>query len=173
MCVPRFPVVVGLRAECIARAGRERPPGAARAGRGAMTMAPRSCPELIAAINAARAAEGLPPLVPHPAVEGAALAHAADLLGNGAFDHAGSDRSLPLERVMRQGLTPRLAAENIAMGQPDAWAAVAAWQGSPGHRANNLSPEATLVGAAEARYGRRGFVSDDQLLWIAVFAAPF
>ncbi|SFH65296.1 CAP domain-containing protein [Albimonas pacifica] len=138
-----------------------------------MSAAPLPCPALEAGINAARAEAGLPPLVPHPALRAAAMAHAADLLGNGAFDHAGSDSSLPMERVMRQGLSPRLAAENIAMGQPDAAAAVAAWQGSEGHRANNLEPTTTLVGAAEARYGRLGLVSDDQPLWIAVFAAGF
>ncbi|WP_339951393.1 CAP domain-containing protein [uncultured Albimonas sp.] len=138
-----------------------------------MTLAPRPCPALEAGINAARAEAGLPPLAPHPALTAAAMAHAADLLSNGAFDHAGSDSSLPMERVMRQALTPRLAAENIAMGQPDAEAAVAAWQGSPGHRANNLDPATTLIGAAEARYPRLGLVSDDQPLWIAVFAAEF
>ncbi|MDF2235821.1 CAP domain-containing protein [Albimonas sp. CAU 1670] len=138
-----------------------------------MSEPPRPCPALIEGVNAARAEAGLPPLAPHPALTAAALAHAADLLSNGAFDHAGSDGSLPLERVLRQGLSPRLAAENIAMGQPDAPAAVAAWQGSDGHRANNLSPETTLIGTAAARYPRRGLVSDDQRLWIAVFAAEF
>ena len=138
-----------------------------------MSAPPRPCPALEAAIDAARAEAGLPPLAPHPALTAAALAHAADLLGNGAFDHAGSDGSLPLERVLRQGFSPRLATENISTGQPDARAVVAGWLTSEGHRANTLDPNATLVGAAEARYPRHGLVTDDQPLWIAVFAAPF
>ncbi|MGG7567020.1 CAP domain-containing protein [Rhodovulum sp. DZ06] len=129
--------------------------------------------ELAAAVNQVRAEAGLGALAVHPALEAAALAHARDLLSNGAFDHAGSDGSLPLERVARGGLVARMAAENIAMGQPDAAAAMAAWQGSDGHRANNLAPGAELVGAAEAVYGRRGLVTDGARLWVMVVGAGF
>ena len=135
--------------------------------------APAPCGALLAAADAARAAEGLPPLALHPAAQGAALAHAADLLSNGAFDHAGSDMSLPLERVRRAGLNPAWAAENLSFGQADAAAVVAGWLGSPGHRANLLSPKARLIGTAEAVYGRRGLVTDGARLWVAVFAAGF
>lgn len=138
-----------------------------------MTGAPIHAPQIEAEINAARAAAGLAPLRPHPALVAAATAHAADLIGNGAFDHAGSDMSLPLERIQRAGLNPRLAAENIAEGQRDAAEVVAGWQGSAGHRENNLHPGHTLIGAAEAVYGRRGLVTDGHRLWVAVFAAEF
>lgn len=138
-----------------------------------MSHPARHAPALEAQINAARAAVGLHPLQSHPALVAAAIAHADDLISNGAFDHAGSDRSLPMARIKRAGLSPRLAAENIAEGQPDAAAAMAAWQGSPGHRDNNLHPQYTMVGAAQAVYGRRGLVTDGHVLWVAVFAAAF
>ena len=135
-----------------------------------MTCAPRPSPALVEALNAARAAHGLGALRVHPALEAAASAHAADLLSNGAFDHAGSDGSLPLARVQRAGLNPRMAAENLSMGRTEAAAVVEGWQSSEGHRANTLS-EATLIGTAWARYGRLGLVSDELELWVAVFAA--
>ena len=47
--------------------------------------------------------------------------------------------------------TRRPVAENIAMGQPDSRAVVAAWMRSSGHRANILNPRNRRIGVAAYR----------------------
>ena len=51
--------------------------------------------------------------------------------------------------------TSRPVAENIAMGQPDSRAVVAAWMNSSGHRANILSSRNRRIGVAAYRIVRR------------------
>lgn len=101
-----------------------------------------------AALNDLRRAQGLSPLAPNPALEAAAARHAADLAARGALSHSGADGSTPRDRMARQGYAACLAAENVARGQRDAAAAMAAWRDSPPHRRNILLTQATEYGAA-------------------------
>lgn len=100
------------------------------------------------ALNEIRRAEGLAPLARVPALDAAAARHAADLAGRGVLSHRGADGTAPRERMARQGYAACLSAENVARGQRDVAAVMAAWMGSPPHRRNILLAQATDFGAA-------------------------
>ncbi len=124
----------------------------------------RPAPALIAAVNAARQAEGLAELAVSPAANRAAQVQAGDMATAGFMDHTGSDGSTPGERLTAAGLDWCIVAENVGYGYPTAAAVVEGWLRSPGHRRNLLS-ETTLVGAATAGPKARPY-------WSAVFAQP-
>jgi uncharacterized protein YkwD len=62
----------------------------------------------------------------------------------------GSDGSSSGERVTRAGYAWRAVGENIASGQKDADAVVAAWLASPGHCATLMGPYFAEMGVAFA-----------------------
>lgn len=86
---------------------------------------------IIDATNAQRAVYGLAPLAVDRDLIKSARAHAIWMTQNHTLQH-----------------TSQPVAENIAMGQPDCPAAIAAWMSSPGHRANILNPSYRRMGAA-------------------------
>lgn len=118
--------------------------------------------EIGSLLNAERAAAGLSALSRNLKLEAAAAVHAQDMAGTGDFSHIGSDGSKPSARVKSQGYSYCYVAENIALGQPDAGAAMASWMESAGHRKNNLSEKATEYGAARAAGN----------YWVLVFGRP-
>ncbi len=103
-----------------------------------------------AALNAARLAEGLPPLAENARYAAAAQAHADDMARSGQFSHQGSDGSRLGDRVRAQGCTYRLLAENIAFGQRSEPQVLAGWLGSPGHRRNIMAARADAYGLGQA-----------------------
>jgi uncharacterized protein YkwD len=76
--------------------------------------------------------------------------HAEDMAHYNYFSHNGRDGSNPSQRVERAGYRYRATGENIAAGQPNPDAAMAAWIKSPGHCANLMNPVYTEMGAAVA-----------------------
>jgi len=80
----------------------------------------------------------------------AASSHARDMAEHASFDHRGTDGSQPSERVSRVGYRWRATGENIAAGQVNADAVVAAWLDSPGHCTNIMGPQFTEMGVALA-----------------------
>jgi uncharacterized protein YkwD len=139
-------------------------------------------PEAIAArvlelVNAARREartcgrdryEPAPPLTLAPALTSAALIHAADMAARGTLEHRGSDGTNAGERITRAGYRWQASGENIAAGQVDADAAVAAWLKSPGHCASLMGPLFTETGIAFALAPTR----NPSIYWTQVFAAP-
>jgi uncharacterized protein YkwD len=139
-------------------------------------------PEAIAArvlelVNAARREartcgrdryEPAPPLTLAPALTSAALIHAADMAARGSLDHRGSDGTNSGERLTRAGYVWQAAGENIAAGQADADAAVAAWLKSPGHCATLMGPFFTQTGIAFALAPTK----NPSIYWTQVFATP-
>lgn len=139
-------------------------------------------PEAIAArvlelINAARREartcgreryEPAPPLTLAPALTSAALIHAADMAARGTLDHRGSDNTNSGDRITRAGYVWQASGENIAAGQADADAAVAAWLKSPGHCATLMRPFFTQTGIAFALAPTK----NPSIYWTQVFAAP-
>lgn len=128
-------------------------------------------------VNAARAAprtcgaerfDPAPPLTASPFLDRAAAVHAQDLAAHGTVDHRGSDGTYSGERVTRAGYTWRAVGENLAAGQRDADAVVAAWLASPGHCASLMSPHFAEMGIAFALAPR----SNPAIYWAQVFAAP-
>ncbi|HEX5048316.1 MAG TPA: CAP domain-containing protein [Gammaproteobacteria bacterium] len=112
---------------------------------------------VLALVNEARAAgrkcgretyAAAPPLTPSATLTAAAAAHALDMAAHRKLDHTGSDGSSSGERATRAGYLWQAVGENIAAGQKDADAVVAAWLESPGHCATLMGPYFTEMGVA-------------------------
>ncbi len=113
---------------------------------------------LVDAMNAARAAEGLPAFERDAALEDVAYARARNLVLGGYFDHYGPDGESAFSELAARGVSYGLAGENLARNNyPDPRTVAAAFDGlmaSPGHRANILEERFSRVGVAAVRDGR-------------------
>lgn len=96
-------------------------------------------------LNEERSAQGLPPLAASNPLAGSASGYADRMVRQRFFDHVAPDGSEVIDRVAAAGYVTQgdswLVGENIgwavgAMASPRSM--VAAWMGSPGHRANVL-----------------------------------
>jgi Cysteine-rich secretory protein family len=143
---------------------------------------PPLIPDLVARrvldlVNAARAEgrqcgddryEPAEPVTLSRTLSDAALGHVRDMAERGSASHTGSDGSDSGERITRAGYTWHASGENVAAGQADADAVVAAWLGSPGHCATLMAPYFTETGIAFALAPGK----DPGIYWTQVFAAP-
>ncbi|HET7608192.1 MAG TPA: CAP domain-containing protein [Gammaproteobacteria bacterium] len=128
-------------------------------------------------VNAARAAprrcgndsfEPAPPLKAATALTAAASLHSLDMAARGELSHDGSDGSESGERMTRAGYSWRIAGENVASGQHDAEAVVAAWLSSPGHCATLMDARYSETGVAFALAPGK----NPAVYWTQDFAAP-
>ncbi len=104
---------------------------------------------LLAAINEARAAEGLPALNAHTTLGTIAAGHASDIAAQRRLSHNGSDGSSLSGRLNRGGAAFGAAGENVGRGRGGAAGMpeiVRAFLASPVHRANILNPVFQKVG---------------------------
>jgi uncharacterized protein YkwD len=110
---------------------------------------------LLRAINAARAAHGLPLVHVGTRLQLAARAHTEAMLTSQTFSHG------PFAARLRTfHVTAPAIAENLALAtgsDATAQAFVRAWLASPPHRRNLLGPAFTLVGIAELAGSFQGF----------------
>lgn len=113
------------------------------------------------ALEGYRAEAGLPELERADPLDAAARAHLEDMREAGFFAHEGSGGAMVGQRVRGQGYEWCFVAENLAKGQRSAEQVISSWDGSPGHRRNMRSRDATEYGAAHA--------GD---LWVLVLARP-
>lgn len=104
---------------------------------------------LLRMVNAARAAEQLPPLVRDPDLDRLALEHSEEMRRTRTVGHdvGGGD---PMARVAAAGVRARIAGENVASSTTLANAHRALWA-SPSHRGNLLSERFTRIGVAVVR----------------------
>ena len=103
--------------------------------------------------NAERSNAGLPALRASSRLNEAAQLHADQMarLGRLAHDLSGAQYPRPEDRLAAAGYQWSAYAENIAMGQSTAAAAMDSWMRSSGHRANILSTSVTELGVGVAR----------------------
>lgn len=94
--------------------------------------------------------------------------HALDMAQRGSLGHRGSDGSRAAERITRSGYSWRASGENVAAGQRDAEAVVAAWLDSPEHCSSIMGPQFTEMGVAFALVP----ASNPPIYWTQVFATP-
>ncbi|HEU0069735.1 MAG TPA: CAP domain-containing protein [Alphaproteobacteria bacterium] len=135
--------------------------------------------DMLAAVNAARAAQSLKPLTRDGRLDAAACRQAKDLGRHELFDveslsHRGSDGSDLGQRLREAGYVFRTAAENLAAGIADPAKVVSLWMASDGHRRNILTADFREAGMAQVRStltpgGSRGGPQD---VWVLVLAAP-
>ena len=109
-----------------------------------------------------------PALKPSAVLAAAAAAHARDMAEHAELTHAGSDGSKPAERITRAGYEWRASGENVASGQRNADAVVAAWLQSPGHCANIMEPNFTEMGVAFVQMPG----ANPNIYWAQSFATP-
>jgi LysM repeat protein len=99
--------------------------------------------DVIAAVNAVRAANGLPPYKVNDALMAAAQAHSEYQANLGSLTHSGADGSTPKQRAVAAGYgggKTVFVSENIAMGlNMSAQGAVNIWQGDNLHLDTMLS----------------------------------
>jgi uncharacterized protein YkwD len=109
----------------------------------------QSVPNLLAAVNATRAAHGLQPLHLDSALESAARSHSTDMLRRDYFAHG--NFALRMVAFHVHGPT---AGENLAWGSGPygrAGTIVQEWLASPEHRANLLRPGYARIGIGLAQ----------------------
>jgi uncharacterized protein YkwD len=107
-------------------------------------------------------------LKPSTVLASAAAAHARDMAEHAELTHTGSDGSKPADRITRAGYEWRASGENVAAGQRDADAVVAAWLESPGHCANIMEPNFTEMGVAFVQVPG----ANPGIYWAQSFARP-
>jgi uncharacterized protein YkwD len=112
--------------------------------------------------------EPAPPLTMTTTLMAAASVHSLDMAARGELTHDGSDGSSSGERMTRAGYSWQIAGENVAAGQPDAEAVVAAWLDSPGHCATLMDARYTETGVAFALAPGK----NPSVYWTQDFAAP-
>jgi hypothetical protein len=121
---------------------------------------------MLALVNQARAAAGLPPLALNGALSAAAARHSNDMANNAHFDHIGTDGSDPATRVSQAGYNWSAVGENIAQTYAfDAGEVFNLWMNSPGHRANILGGNFLEMGLAAVQ------AADGKVYWTQVFGA--
>ena len=106
--------------------------------------------QVLALVNRERAAAGCGAVVADGGLTAVARAHSADMRDRGFFAHTDPDGRSPFDRAAATGVGGARA-ENIARGQADADAVMAAWMSSPGHRANILDCSLTRLGVGVAQ----------------------
>lgn len=121
--------------------------------------------ELLRLVNVERRRVNASPLLLSPQLTVAAQRHSQDMATSRRMSHTGSDGSTMRSRIDDTQYRWSTIGENVAMGQPNAAAVMAAWMNSPGHRQNILNPAFTELGIGYATAAGRPY-------WTQVFARP-
>jgi uncharacterized protein YkwD len=104
-------------------------------------------------INQYRSANGLGTLSQNGTLNNAARWMSDDMASNNYFSHTDSQGRDPFVRLADFGYTYNTwKGENLAAGIDSAQEAFDLWKGSPGHNANMLNPNFTVIGIARS-YG--------------------
>lgn len=108
---------------------------------------------LVQLTNAERSSAGVPALRADSRLMQAAQLHAEQMARLGRLEHvlSGAQYPRPEDRLAAAGYQWSAYAENIAMGQSSAAAAMDSWMRSSGHRANILNRGVTEIGIGFAR----------------------
>jgi uncharacterized protein YkwD len=128
--------------------------------------------QILALVNAERAAAGCSALTLNSKLTQAAYLHAQDMLQNDFFSHTGSNGSSVGTRVTAQGYTWRRVGENIAAGYNSPESVMEGWMTSDGHRANILNCNYTELGVGYIYDANDGGSVDYNHYWVQVFATP-
>jgi uncharacterized protein YkwD len=115
---------------------------------------------LIAAANQERAAQGIAPLKPDPALTAAARNHAALMAQRQDISHQFSGEPGLFPRIQAYSPSFDAVAENVAYA-PTVDQIHTGWMNSPGHRANLLNPSYNTIGVAVLVNGREIYAVED------------
>lgn len=115
---------------------------------------------LIAAANQERAAQGIAPLVPDPALSAAALNHARLMASRQDLSHQFPGEPGLFPRIQAYSQAFDAVAENVAYA-PSVDRIHTGWMNSSGHRANLLNPNYNFIGVAVLVNGREIYAVED------------
>ncbi len=101
-------------------------------------------------ISQYRADHGLKPLRLDPTLMTLAAEHAQRMASMDKMSHSLPGEGSFAQRIARGGFRASMAAENVAAGQKTLADVFEAWRKSPGHNANMLLPNVSLMGIAVA-----------------------
>ena len=101
---------------------------------------------IVELVNVHRARAGLGPVTMNATLMNEAGRFSGVIAALGRIDHRGNDGSNAGQRLTRAGYRWGFYGENLAAGQENADAVVAAWMASPGHRAKIPHPRAVEIG---------------------------
>ena len=102
--------------------------------------------EVMALMNAERAAAGLPAYVWDDLAADTAYDHAVDMRVRDYYAHRSPEGLGSADRLEAAGVVAKLTSENIAYTQDTPDDVMAAWMASDGHRRNIMSPYFTHAG---------------------------
>jgi uncharacterized protein YkwD len=139
-------------------------------GKCAFTTDRAKLTEVINAVNAYRARNGLPAYTVNAQLAQAAQRHANDIACNKIYVHTGTDGSTPKSRVADTGYVAKSVSENVNGNYPplDGQGAVNWWindKTDPTHNKNLISTTFTEIGVGYAFFENYGF-------YALVFAKP-
>ena len=120
--------------------------------------------QVLDSINAARAENGLAPLVVNPLLSQAAQNHVNDMITNYVYGHYGSDGSTVHMRVARTGYSATPWVSENWVSASDAGGAMRWWMGDYIHRVNILTARWVEIGIGA---GSRG----SEMIFVTVFSA--
>lgn len=106
--------------------------------------------QMLARINAMRAAQTTAPLTRLEGLDAAARAHSADMANQQQLSHVSESSGTPANRVSSAGVDATAVSENVALHRGTELAHEALLSSAP-HRANMLSADSTHVGLAALR----------------------
>jgi uncharacterized protein YkwD len=106
--------------------------------------------QMVVLINQHRADNGLTPLQISADLDASARWLSQDMATKSYLDHTDSLGRSPDSRMTLFGFNGSTWGENIACGNDTAAATYKQWLNSPGHNANMLGPNYTLIGIARA-----------------------
>jgi uncharacterized protein YkwD len=108
---------------------------------------PTLAEQVVELTNAARTAEGRPPLSFNETLTAAAQGHSEDMAATDFFAHDNPATFLsPSTRIAAAGYDGVATGENIAAGQESPTDVIADWLSSPGHRANIMNNNFREIG---------------------------
>lgn len=104
-------------------------------------------------LNGVRVANSAAPVIYNPNLGLAAQGHADDMLAQNYFSHVSLNGDRFTDRALAAGYNYRSLGENIAQGQTSQAEVMTGWTNSPGHHANNISPDFEDFGLGRAGSG--------------------
>lgn len=113
-------------------------------------------------VNAERAKLGRGGVSVDPRLQQAAQAHACFLARSGQISHRGEGGTNSMQRARAAGVSPRVAAENLAWGYTSGAVTAQKWTDSPKHYRNMVHPSLARSGVGVAQ-GPEG------LIWVMLY----
>lgn len=128
-----------------------------------------SIKQVVEKTNEARIAAGLQELRVSPLLQAASADKALDMASVGYFSHSSPKGVEPWDWIDKNRYAYLLAGENLAINFSDPEKLLAAWLGSPEHKANILNPAYRDIGVSVQRFQKLG---RDYTVVVQFFGTP-